>query len=69
MKAAMGWARTSGERRCYYISGQPVELWEDPSIPFGWGPEELSVYAHQRQWGLLFNALVLSSLLDPPIEA
>ena len=69
MKAAMGWATSSGNRRCYYISGQPVELWEDPTIPFGWGPDDLAAYATERRWGLLFNALVLSSVLDAPVEA
>ncbi len=53
-----------GDRRFYYVSGQPVELWEDPEKPFGWGADELSAYAADGSWGLLFNALVLSSLLD-----
>lgn len=53
-----------GGRRYYYVSGEPVELWEDPEKPFGWGSEEMSAYAADGNWEFLFNALVLSSLLD-----
>ena len=59
---------TSGDRRLYYVSGQAVELWEDPDKPFGWGSEEMSAYAADGNWDLLFNALVLSSLLDQDAE-
>jgi hypothetical protein len=41
-----------------------VELWEDSEYPFGWGLEEISEYAANSQWQHLFNALVLSALLD-----
>jgi len=54
----------AGDRRFYYVSGQPVELWEDPEKPFGWGTEEMSTYAADGNWEFLFNALVLSSLLE-----
>ena len=57
-----------GDRRFYYVSGQPVELWEDPEKPFGWGTEEMSAYAADGNWEFLFNALVLSSLLDEDDE-
>lgn len=58
----------SDDRRLYYVSGQAVELWEDPEKPFGWGTEEMSAYAADGNWDLLFNALVLSSLLDQDEE-
>ncbi len=58
----------SGDRRFYYVSGEPVELWEDPEKPFGWGADEMSAYAADGNWDLLFNALVLSSLLDQDEE-
>ncbi len=58
----------SEDRRLYYVSGQAVELWEDPDKPFGWGAEEMSAYAADGNWDLLFNALVLSSLLDQDAE-
>jgi len=60
--------RESSDRRFYYVSGQAVELWEDPEKPFGWGAEEMSEYAADGNWDLLFNALVLSSLLDQDPE-
>lgn len=60
--------RESGDRRFYYVSGQPVELWEDPEKPFGWGDDEMSAYAADGNWEFLFNALVLSSLLDQDEE-
>lgn len=56
--------RQDGDRRFYYVSGQAVELWEDPETPFGWGAEEMSAYAAEGNWDYLFNALVLSSLLE-----
>lgn len=61
-------AQQSDDRRLYYVSGQAVELWEDPEKPFGWGTEEMSAYAADGNWDLLFNALVLSSLLDQDEE-
>jgi hypothetical protein len=54
----------SRERRNLYISGQAVELWEDPSRPFGWTESYLETYATSGEWELLFNALVLASLSD-----
>jgi hypothetical protein len=57
--------QVAGDRRYYFVAGQSVELWEDPEQPFGWGPEEMAAYAADGRWSLLFNALVLSSLLDP----
>jgi hypothetical protein len=52
------------ERRWYYVGGKPVELWENAETPFGWSSSDLEAYATTEKWDLLFNALVLSSMLD-----
>ena len=56
--------KASVERRCYYVGGKPVELWENADTPFGWSSTDLEEYAADEKWDLLFNALVLSSLLE-----
>jgi hypothetical protein len=56
------------ERRRFYVSGQPVELWENAERPFGWAPADLEEYANHGEWDLLFNALVISSMLDQGAE-
>jgi hypothetical protein len=56
--------------RRFYVSGQPVELWENNELPFGWTRDDMEGYAAQGEWELLFNALVLNSSMDtasPPI--
>ena len=60
---------TSTERRCFYVSGQAVELWEDAATPFGWTRDDLAAYAAEGEWELLFNALVLNSAVDPSSSA
>jgi hypothetical protein len=57
------------DRKFYYVSGQPVELWENSEIPFGWSEEELEEYASSGDWESLFNALVLSATLEHSTEA
>jgi len=47
--------------RHVYISGEQVEIWENPDLPFRCTPEEINGYAEQEAWVLLFNALVLSA--------
>lgn len=47
--------------RSVYISGEQVEIWENPDLPFRCTPEEINGYAEQEHWILLFNALVLSA--------
>ena len=37
---------SASERRFYYVSGQPVELWENSDSPFGWSSDDLEVYAN-----------------------
>jgi hypothetical protein len=49
-----------GSRRVY-ISGEQVEIWENPDLPFRCTQEEINGYAEQEDWVLLFNALVLSA--------
>ena len=43
-----------------FVSGQLVDLWEDPEVTFGWGREDLEGYVDREEWVLLFNALMLS---------
>jgi hypothetical protein len=52
------------ERRRFYVSGQPVELWEDSDRPFGWTRDDMEGYAADGEWDLLFNALVLNAAVD-----
>jgi hypothetical protein len=56
--------KASVERRSYYVGGKPVELWENSDTPFGWSASDLETYATAEKWDLLFNALVLSSMLE-----
>src|SRR5690242_4392906 len=48
--------------RRVYISGEQVEIWENPVLPFRCTQEEINGYAEHENWVLLFNALVLSSV-------
>jgi hypothetical protein len=48
----------------FYLSGESLELWEDPDLPFRCTPEEMREYAARGQWELLFNALMLSAQPD-----
>jgi hypothetical protein len=52
------------EKRRFYVSGQPVELWEDSDNPFGWTRDDMEGYAAHGEWELLFNALVLNSAAE-----
>lgn len=52
------------EKRRFYVSGQPVELWEDHATPFGWTRDDIEGYAAQGNWELLFNALVLNAAVE-----
>lgn len=45
----------------FYLSGQRLEFWEDPELPFRCTPEEMREYALRGQWALLFNALMLTA--------
>jgi len=51
--------------RRFYVAGQAVELWENPEGPFGWTQDDIETYAADGSWELLFNALVLSTSLEP----
>ena len=57
-----------GDLRECWVLGKKIELWEDPNVSFGWDEEDLADYASQERWEFLFNALVLSSSLDPETE-
>lgn len=43
----------------FFVSGQAVELWENPRLPFGCGLQELESYCLHARWDLLFNAIVI----------
>jgi len=47
-------------RQQMFVSGQLVELWENPDMTFGWGRADLERYADREEWVLLFNAVMLS---------
>jgi len=46
----------------FYVAGEPVELWEDPRLPFGCAFTDLEAYCLGARWELLFNAIVLACL-------
>lgn len=70
LQALLSAAREGSEdRKFYYVSGQPVELWENAEIPFGWSEDQLEEYATSGDWESLFNALVLSATLEHSQEA
>jgi len=43
----------------FFLAGEPLELWEDPELPFRCTPEEIRNYAMRGNWILLFNALAM----------
>ncbi len=57
-------ATPESRTRLYFVEGQPVELWENPNVAFGWSGEDLSAYAAGGRWDLVFNGLVLSAVLE-----
>ncbi|KKU85684.1 MAG: hypothetical protein A3F26_00325 [Candidatus Ryanbacteria bacterium RIFCSPHIGHO2_12_FULL_47_12b] len=50
--------------RTFYVSGQPVELWENPVVPFGWTQDDIEAYAAINDWELLFNALAIGYFIE-----
>ena len=44
----------------FFLSGELVEVWEDPEQPFRCSPEALERYLVEGRWVLAFNALVLA---------
>ncbi|MEO2166992.1 MAG: hypothetical protein ABGY42_02530 [bacterium] len=60
---------TGEERKYYFVSGEPVELWENSAVPFGWSEDELARYADTESWESLFNALILAATLEHSTEA
>lgn len=43
----------------FFMAGQPVELWENPLLPFGCSVQDLEAYCVNARWDLLFNAIVI----------
>jgi hypothetical protein len=61
----MSWSnavQTITTQQCFFVAGQPIELWEDPRLPFGCGFTDLEAYCLHSRWELLFNAIVLACL-------
>lgn len=54
----------SASRRIY-ISGNAIDVWENPRARFSWTPAAIEGYMHAEQWESLFNALVLLGDSDP----
>ena len=52
---------TAVHSRCFFVSGQLVEYWEDPDVRFGWDPEDLQDYVDREDWLSLFNAIILTA--------
>ncbi len=48
---------TAGRR--IVVSGQLVELWENPDVPFSCSREALARYVAADDWVSVFNALML----------
>ena len=48
------------------LGDQLVEVWEDPSVPFGWSVEHLCDYLEQADWLFLFNAVMLTTPWELP---
>src|SRR5207237_1296090 len=42
-----------------FVSGQLVEYWENPELPFGWTEADLQDYVDRGAWVLLFTAVLL----------
>lgn len=57
--------RANSEGRRIWISGSPVDVWEDPDTRFSWTPNAIRLYVHREQWESVFNALVLLGDSDP----
>ena len=47
--------------RRLYVSGQLVEIWEDPDRRFGCARADLVGYVDRQDWVLLFNAVALAA--------
>jgi hypothetical protein len=57
--------RTVGQRRRFFVAGQPVELWENPDFALDWSAEGLRGHIERGEWELLFNALALLAQHPP----
>jgi len=55
-----------GTRKRFYLDGEPIEYWEDPSLPFRCTADDLQQYVKRGDWVLLFNAL---TLLGAPVAS
>lgn len=52
---------TEVQVRRFFLSGEMVELWENPDFPFCCTSEGIQEYAEDGEWVLLFSALTLGS--------
>jgi hypothetical protein len=53
------------EARRIWVSGSPVDVWENPDASFSWTLKAIELYADREQWESMFNALVLLGDSDP----
>jgi hypothetical protein len=51
-----------------YIEGQSCSVWVDERFKFDCSDESICVMTQRKQWSLVFNALVLSSIPEPGDE-
>lgn len=49
------------QTRRFFLSGEMVELWENPDFPFCCSRDGMEAYAEDGEWILLFSALTLGS--------
>jgi hypothetical protein len=52
-------------RRCIWISGTRIVIWDNPEATFSWTPRAIQSYARADRWESVFNALVLLGDSDP----
>src|SRR5262249_2249700 len=58
-RAGDGIMDTTTRRRRVFVSGQLVDYWEHPDVPFGWTHEDQQAYVDREDWVLLFNAILV----------
>jgi hypothetical protein len=47
--------------RRFFLSGEMVELWENPDFPFCCTRSGMQAYAEDGEWILLFSAMTMGS--------
>ncbi len=47
--------------RRVFVDGVPIEVWDNPDVPFGVSAEDLHSYYADSDWVALFNAITLAA--------